>query len=385
MTKYSRACKQLPFWLAVLNKIGSWGIHLRRRNHQLPPVPRKVLLICLENIPEVIHTLPAIQTLKKAFPEIRMDYMGGDWMQSLLSAHPAIDHTLIYQAPWIACETPSAVHQKANPFVKGWELRKNQYDTIICFQPDFRLKLIAAMTGAPLRIGYGLQDEFLLTHTSMFEDTELRYLQHLKLLEIFQISDLVTDPKIIPPSSDVNSTQAILDGLQPNRRLIVIRPGGTRIEFQWEVAKFRTLIEQCIKDEFQVLILGGPGETELLNEITVDMVSENVQIWNFPTFGEVAALAKYTSIYLGLNSSTSHVMAAMGVPSVILCGSQKFTGTLPMGLDYILIYSDTVCDKCKAGSTDKSAKQNCTCMKNISVEQVITAYETQVKTLQKED
>ena len=104
-------------------------------------------------------------SLKEYFPDLSIDFLAGEWAKSILDAHPSIDEVIVFNAPWILTDlqTPNLTSQQKFTTM-GMHLRKNQYDAVLCMSPDFRANLMAALSGAPVRLGFGTAGgSFLLT------------------------------------------------------------------------------------------------------------------------------------------------------------------------------------------------------------------------------
>ncbi|MBN1355421.1 glycosyltransferase family 9 protein [bacterium] len=362
----------------ALKTIETVGMFLRRVRHRfnhMPLKPDRILLICLDDIYQIIQTFPALQLLKESIPDASIDYLTGDWGRPLLNAHPAVHKVWTYNAPWILCHIcTSEIPSEIGPAALGWEIRRRQFQAIINFQHDGRLNMLAGLAGSPVRIGYGDHPgAFLLTHDIKSDLGNPPCQRHLDLLKPLGIKPVFRPPVIVPPPRDIDSANAVMDGLTPGKPLAVICPGGNRREFQWKPDLYRTVMKRLNRDGFQILLLGGPSETALVNEVGRGMTIDDVQIWNFPTSGEIAALAKRTRFYLGINSGASHIMTVMGVPSVVIAGS-RHQDTVWLGLNCRALFPNEPCRTCLL--TDPPDLQNCSCARSVTPGMVLSAYES---------
>jgi ADP-heptose:LPS heptosyltransferase len=362
-------------FIKLLDKIGGYLSRMRRKLNHAPRSPEKILLVSLEHLSKVIQTLPALQLLKKTYPDSTINYLCGGWARSILKAHRDIDDVLVFNAPWMfptlrTSESPSELSIAA----MGWEIRRRQYDTIMCFQPDGRLNLLLGITGASTRIGFaGRTGNFLLTHDQPFSREIPGCQRNLDLLTHLGIKPYYMPPQMFPLPGDLSSTHTILDGFPPGQPIAVMYPGGSKRVHRWPPDRYRAVMDKIIADGFQILLLGGPGETDYVNTVARDMTVEQIQIWNFPTAGEALALSKSIQFYIGVDSGITHIMTAQGVPSIILAGSRHQTSSW-LGLNHTVLYAEEPCSACLQPSPINL--RDCTCTEAITVSAVLKAYET---------
>jgi len=223
-------------------------------------------------------------------------------------------------------------------------------------------------------VGYGAAGGgFFLTHDFPYHPRLRSHEIHLNLVEVFGIKPYFIAPELMPCQHDIDSTQSILHGLSSSHPLAVISPSSQRKNNKWIATRFRTVIDSLNSDGYQILLLGGPRERKELEKIVEDYELDLLQIWNFPTYGEVLALAKYTDLFIGIESGASQIMAAVGTPSIILSKYYSHDASAPIGCRTRTIYPGIPCDSCNDGS---AATQNysCTCLHKISEDEVVIAY-----------
>ncbi len=363
---------QMKPWVRALDSMGSWLRRFRHYPSNEHISPKKLLFICLDDITEVIRLLPFLQLLGEHFPTGQYDFLVGDWSQPLVKNHPMVDSVIGFNAPWlmqhmISPELPS----KQGFYNLVWEIRRKQYDTVVCARPDFRMNLLSAFTGAPIRIGHGASGGgFLLTHDLPWNPQKNSLNMHMDFASVFNIRPYYIAPKIVPCDDDVQTTKSMIKGLSSSHPIVVVYPGGSHVGENWSPQKYIELIAGLNQSDKQVLLLGGPGETDLLNTITEDYSGALLQIWNFPSYGEIAALATMINTYIGTVSSTSQIMTAAGAPSIILTRESDLPSSGFIGSRIETINPLSCCSHCRTLNPE-STRSSCECMSHITVEQVL--------------
>jgi heptosyltransferase III len=361
--------------MTTIDRVLSRIVHFISRAKISADSIRSILVICLEDISSVIQMHPIIQVLKEQLPDTKIDTLVGECARTLLEAHPALRDVLIYNAPWMMHDFHSPELPSSTTILAlSWEMRSRGYDVVLCLHPDFRTNLIAGLSGAPIRIGYGTAGGgYFLTQDVPFDSQKAKHQNHFDLLSHLGIRPYYLAPQLSPMARDVVSARAILDGLIASMPLALIHPPGISPKCHWLVEHFRAMIERLSKEGFQVLLIGGNDSGAMLRNIAQDYGLDKLQIWNFPTFGEVVALSKFTQLYLGIDSNVSHIMSASGAPSVILMGHIPPSASPLCGPQTRLVFPAQPCPaKSPPDSTIKETYL-CECVKYITVQQVSEA------------
>lgn len=367
---------RLHTFIRSLDRLGGRLLHFRKHFVHYPSRLQKILLISIDSVRNVLQTIPAIQLLKDSFPDAQIDVVTWEWTEPLLRKHPAIHEVFTYNPEWFI--RPRHYHEASSHhgiLSISWEFRKLEYDALIVFQRDFRLILLAGLTSAPYRIGYGDATlGVLLTHSIPYHSSMPEHLVHFGLLEPLGIKPYYIAPVIFPPPEDVLSTHSILAGLDPARRIIVIHPGGASNGKPWPT---QSLIQTCqglVSDGHQILLILDPMETAILDLITPHLGTDAVQLWNFPTIGETMALAKKADLFIGLDSGAAFVMAASGTRTLILSSRIALPKESLLGSQITIVSPAELCSFCQQMNSGPNSNPSnvCNCLEHIHSDHILS-------------
>lgn len=102
--------------------------------------PRRVLLIQIRRLGDVVLSTALLEDLHRAFPGARLDYLVGAAAAPLLAGHPLIHERIVLD--------PTRTRAM-------WrEIRSRHYDWVIDVQGNLRTALVARASGAPVRVGW---------------------------------------------------------------------------------------------------------------------------------------------------------------------------------------------------------------------------------------
>jgi len=113
---------------------------------------RKILLIKLSAVGDVVHTFPVLNKLRRRYPAARLDWLVTPGIAELLQHNPAISNVIEFarderSAPWRLAPFVAAARLVA-------QLRAVEYDLVIDLQGQLRSGFFAFTSGAPVRLGF---------------------------------------------------------------------------------------------------------------------------------------------------------------------------------------------------------------------------------------
>ncbi|MEJ2039796.1 MAG: glycosyltransferase family 9 protein [Desulfosarcinaceae bacterium] len=116
-----------------------------------------ILIVKLSAIGDVVHTLPALNALRRHYPEARITWLVEEAAAELLTGHPALDRLLVSRRKtWLAGlgTRQRATHlRQVMAFLK--DLRDTRYDIILDFQAALKGALLIALARGKRKIGFG--------------------------------------------------------------------------------------------------------------------------------------------------------------------------------------------------------------------------------------
>ncbi|MBA3602350.1 MAG: lipopolysaccharide heptosyltransferase I [Parachlamydiaceae bacterium] len=113
----------------------------------------KILIVKTSALGDIVQAFPVISYIKKKFPEATIDWVVEEPFASLVSAHPAIDHTLIMDTKtWRKGFFSSGNQSKMRQFVK--RLRQDNYNVIFDLQGNVKSGLVTVLARGKAKVGF---------------------------------------------------------------------------------------------------------------------------------------------------------------------------------------------------------------------------------------
>jgi 3-deoxy-D-manno-octulosonic-acid transferase/heptosyltransferase-1 len=337
-----------------------------------------ILIVKLSAIGDVIHTLPALNAIRKRYPDARITWLVEEDAAPLVKGHAALDRVLVSKRKrWLkAILSPSCVNnmREVCRFLK--ELRDTRYDLIIDFQGLLKSGILIALSRGRRKIGYGRGMEhmecsymFLNERVSPVDMDNHALMRGMMLLDAIGIPSNEIEYKLAVQDQDRTTLEALLmrHGISESRLLVAINPVAKWETKLWSNLKFAKLADSLIQQYgANVVFTGGSEDRGTVQDIISAMEAKAANLAGETTLRTLASLYEKTDFLVSTDTGPMHIASAVGTPVVALFGPTAPWRTGPFGPDHQVIRVGTECSPC--------FKRQCSairCMEEISVEQVL--------------
>jgi ADP-heptose:LPS heptosyltransferase len=315
-----------------------------------PAAVREVLVLRLDRIGDVLMSLPALHDLRAALPAARIRLAVGRWSEAIARSAP-VDEVLVWSAPWVGRASEGADHWR-DLARKARALRTTPLDLALDLQGDVRASVLLALTGARRRAGYAnTGGAWLLTDVVPLDETVSWVEQNRSA-----VSQLVgrargtdrPDP-LTAADRDFGRHLFLNLGLQAKRPLVGLHPSGGRLVKQWDVARWREVVERLQRDfGATVLITGTEADRPLAEAVARGLPTRAVDLTGKLSVRETMALIALLDLFLSPDTGPMHMAAAVGTPSVSVFGpsdpARYFSA--PAGPRHLVVRRELWCSPC---------------------------------------
>ena len=334
-----------------------------------------VLALRLDRLGDLITTLPALQLLRKALPEARLELAVGSWNEPVARRLPFIDRVRVVDAPW------SAWGRKARFADARAALGQEPFDLALDFQGDVRVLLLMALSRAKLRAGYGdTGGDYLLTHRARWNEKRSWYDQNADLVRALY-PDVEVEPGGGPirpynfvTGDDRREAALLLDSSE--RPLVGIHPSAGRSLKEWEPEKFAALADRL--SEFATVVLtGSDSDRPLVERVGEAAATRPVKLLglSLPTF---AALIERLDVFVSGDTGPMHLSHAVGTPNVAIFGPSdpvRYGPNESLGLRRV-VRSSVYCSPCnmiRRPPNECASVPTPECLSTVTLDQVLRA------------
>ena len=303
--------------------------------------PKRIALIRPCCIGDVVMATAALSALREAFPEANISWVVGEWSARAIEHHPAIDHV----APTDA-DMPLASPLAFWRFVR--QLRAGDFDCAVSLVRSPLMSLAVWLAGIPLRAGldsggrgFGYNLRVAIDPDAPVHESEI----YLKVVSALAGRELYAYANLPVLEAALAAARAILREANIDSPFIVAHPGGgVNPGARLEIKRFppqqfaETLNRVAERKGASVVLLGGPGDGKLVNEVERLLHARSVSWVDRLTFPEIGALAAEALAYIGNDTGLTHLAAASGAKTVMLMGPTDPRRYRPYTKDSMVIW-----------------------------------------------
>jgi len=272
----------------------------------------RIIVIVTRQIGDVLLTTPLIHAARQRWPAARIDVLGFAGTLGMLRGNPDIGELI--EVP------PGAGWKKSWPLIRRlWR----RYDLALIAQHTDRAHLYG-WVAARLRSGQVPENRrswwkrALLRHA-----VELGTSHSHVVLEKLRLLSPWIDP--LPPVVQMPPARGLPAGIAAQ-----LKPGYTVMQVpslvrfkQWPLRHYASLLKEFAMRNLQVVLSGGPSDADLAavcEVIALSGVDAAVNVAGQLDLNQMSALMAGAALYVGPDTSITHLAAASGVPVLALFG-----------------------------------------------------------------
>jgi ADP-heptose:LPS heptosyltransferase len=321
-----------------------------RHAPERPTDVRRVLLLRLERIGDLLMVLDAIGAAREAWAEAEIDLAVGSWNLPLAQLIPGVTRLLTADVPWLARERAGDSWRSLARKARAW--RAHDYDLVVNFEPDIRSNYLAWRIGGRHRVGYFTGGGGALLDSARAYDPT-RHVSDNALDVIARASGRTGMratapffPRLIVPADALARVDARLAGAQ--RPLVGIHAAGGRESKQWHPDRFAEVGRAVAAARGATVVLtGAPGDRPLVDRVRQGLATASVvDAAQDLDLVELAALLARLDVLVTGDTGPMHLAAAMGTPLVALFGPSNPVRYGPRSRRQHVVRIDLPCSPC---------------------------------------
>ncbi|MGH7197415.1 MAG: lipopolysaccharide heptosyltransferase II [Candidatus Omnitrophota bacterium] len=261
-----------------------------------PDKVRKILVVTLSNIGDVILTLPVFQSLLRAYPGALLHAVVGEGAKEVLEGDARITQVIPYnkRMSW----------SEKFRFIRA--IRGERFDLIV----DLRKSLIGLFGGGRFRNSY-------LDHSKKSLHRAKRHLRALEGLVPEDEEGSFFDGRPVFAVSEAVREAA---GAQ-ERRLVLAAPGSKSDIKKWPAEHFARLLDRLIlADHCRVVLVGDKADAADAGKVKSLMTERVTDLCGKTNLKELEVLLKHATMLVTNDSAPLHLADALKTPTVAIFG-----------------------------------------------------------------
>ena len=278
---------------------------------------KRVLVIATRQIGDVLLTTPVIEAAHELWPRARIDVLGFGGTLGMLAGNPHVHDTIA---------TPARLGLRGTLALARRLWRR--YDLALVTQPGDRAHLIGFCASRcrsgllPEHGGSNWWKRALLRHAVTIAGDRGSVhvaVEKLALLDPW-MREHASIPRVVPPAASP-LPDALRAQLQPG--YVVVHAPSMWTYKQWPLAHFERLVRGLLDAGRQVVLTGSSAARDQECIAQLRPVAPPPRLLDASgqlDFRQLTTLLQGAALYVGPDTSVSHLAAATGVPSLAIFG-----------------------------------------------------------------
>jgi ADP-heptose:LPS heptosyltransferase len=317
---------------------------------------RRILVMRLDNIGDVVMTSPVLRTLKENLPESGITLMASPGGSKAAPLLPWVDEVLPWRVLW------QDLGRLSFDPAREWDLietlREGKYEAAIILtsfkQTPHAAGYACYLAGIPLRLGESKEwgGGVLTTEVPPAPDELHQTERNLRLIEHagFRAKDRSLEIQV--PEEARRSTAELLEanGVTPGSPYLLLCPWTSCQARTYHPDRFaRATLRLSEETGWPVVVSGTKADRAHGSELFDVLAGRGVDLVGATDLPELAALVEGARLMLTNNTSTMHLADASCTPSVVLfSGTELEEQWRPRDAPHRLLRRETRCSPCYA-------------------------------------
>ncbi len=323
----------------------------------LLPEQASILILKLDHIGDFIVGMPAIEHIRNSFPAAALTLVCASWNRPWAERTGWFQHVVEFDlftkrnADW-GGTTPEQ-------FVEFAALGLRGFDLAIDLRHDADTRPLLSLVGSRFRAGFcapyekgGRDLDISLPdteHVTPLAGNGLPMHAEARLMLLAMTVARTFRPAGQHPAARLLSATAHHAASQDIRPYAILAPGAGSPIRCWPVDRLIAVARELLdRHDLDLVLTGGPSEAQAAAEVAAALPSDRVRnLCAVLPLADLPDLIQGCALYLGYDTGSTHLAAALGVPTVaILTGVPSIEVWYPLGANVNVVAGRIACSPC---------------------------------------
>lgn len=353
----------------------------------LTSLPNRILIIKPSSLGDIVHALPVLAAIRRAWPNAYVAWLVATPFASLLDGHPLIDEVIRFDRARYGrmLRSPSAFAG----FLKFvGEIRRRRFDLVIDLQGLIRSGFFSIASGASQRIGFrharelawlfyskrvhvasnvhhAVDQNMAVVAALGLDNSRIEFPLALRPEEIDHASTLLEFASA-PAAGEKSEARIPNSRSVDNESFIAVIPGARWVTKQWRPDRIAALLDRLSEQGFpRSVLLGAPSDREFADKIVAAMTTRASNLVGRTNLRELTAVLSLSALVVTHDSGPMHIAAALGRPIVAIFGPTDPRRCGPYATAHRIVATPIECSPCYRRTCSHHS-----CMEQLAVETV---------------
>ncbi len=303
--------------------------------------PRRILVVLMGSIGDVVRALPLLGRLRRAYPAAHLAWAVEPKSAPVLEGHPWLDQMMLYdrRAPW---SFPLFLYR----------VRAGRFDLVLDLQRHLKSGLTSWISRAPDRLGFAAANTKEFNHwfstrqIAAQPNLRLKLMQYQSFADALGIAPAPIEFGLEPGPEQLRRADEIIGACErPLLGVILGSSWESRIYFGRYAAQ--VVVEMNRRRGMIPVLIGSAGERHLADDVRRHLGGiEAIDLAGRTGLRDLPAIFRRCRAAFGPDCGPMHIAAAVGCPIVSLWGATAPERSAPWGNAEFAIKADIPCHPC---------------------------------------
>ncbi|MEW6570340.1 MAG: putative lipopolysaccharide heptosyltransferase III [Nitrospirota bacterium] len=304
---------------------------------------KKILVIKLRHIGDVILTIPVFRALRENFPDAFICALVNSGTEEVLTGNPLIDRITVFDRN---IKTKILIRKIRGELSFLRKIRAEGFDMTVDLTSGDRAAIISFISRANYRIAYNPGKGFwgkrhIYTHLAKSKGDQHAVMKNLDAVRQFGIDTSNLSIDIFIPEKERQSVKEALreNGIKEGDVVAHVHPTSRWLFKCWRADYFAEVIKWMIHRRIKVVVTASPDINEMEEAKRILSLAPRTNLLDLcgrTTIKALAAVSEASNFFLGVDTAPMHIAAAVGTPVIALFGAGE-KNWRPWGEGHIVI------------------------------------------------
>jgi ADP-heptose:LPS heptosyltransferase len=323
------------------------------------PDARKIAVLRANALGDLMFSMPALSSLRAAYPEAQITLLGQNWHRAFFSDRPSPIDRVVVVPPYPGVGAPDDAPRHPAESAAFFEaMQREAFDLAIQLHGGGRnSNPFVQRLGARLTVG-------LRAHDAPSLDRWLRYVYFQS--EIHRCLEVMTlvgapavgfEPHVTVTADDLTESRAVVP--ETGQPLVALHPGASSPDRRWPPEKFAEIGDTLAAAGARIVVTGTIEERSIIEAVIDGMAADAQDLSGELSLGGLAGTLARCRLLVSNDTGPLHLAAAVGTATVGIywCFNLINGGALTRARHRPVVSWQLVCPICGANH----AHDSCTC------------------------
>jgi ADP-heptose:LPS heptosyltransferase len=335
---------------------------------------RKIAVVRANGLGDFIFTLPALASLRAAYPTAEIVLLGRRWHQELLSGRPGpVDRVVSVPNGAIGDEvSPTATPTEVAAFLAA--MRNERFDLALQVHGGGRnSNPFTLQLGARYTAGLRTPDAPPLDRWLPYLYFQPEVVRYLEAVALVGAPPVTLEPHLHLMESDLEASRAVLP--EAPAPLAVLHPGAGDPRRRWPAEQFAAVGDALAGAGACIAVIGLPPEAHLVQRVVRAMRAPALDLAGRLSMSALVGLLARAAVVVSNDSGPLHLAHAVGTATVGIywCGNLINSAPLTRGRHRPLASWRLTCPVCGRNCIGERCSHDASFVADVAAEDVAAA------------